>query len=340
MSLGGDPRSTSDEEHSADQRMPRDLRYLSTNASVRWWSKELWSRFGCDQTGLVGDDDSLDAVSDSELGQDPADVGLHLVLPDDELPGDLDVRQARPRSRRNGDEVRYRSPWSCVSSRQTERGVISCSKTLPPLGYRGTLTRYHSGISALDRPERRVDSRIVATTSWRSTPRRCSGWPQRLTNSDPLSDPNTKAHSPRPGMAAIEQRNRATRSAAPVATRSTTGCRRPHSRSATWANVPAALRNVTLDSEPRIQPSDRRPIRQNGPSFARPNRCPRSRFHTSVTVRVSTTLGTVRLCQGFGGRRVSDDWAYDLDSPVAVAGGKLTMPALHDRISPRHGSVW
>ena len=29
------------------------------------------------------------------------------------------------------------------------------------LGYRGTLTRYHSGISALDRPERRVDSRIV-----------------------------------------------------------------------------------------------------------------------------------------------------------------------------------
>ena len=46
------------------------------------------------EPGLVGQDDGLDPVAQGELGQHPADVGLHGALLDHELSGDLGIRQA------------------------------------------------------------------------------------------------------------------------------------------------------------------------------------------------------------------------------------------------------
>jgi hypothetical protein len=46
------------------------------------------------QAGLVGEDDGLGAVAQGELGEYPADVGLHGLLGDDEGVGDLGVGQA------------------------------------------------------------------------------------------------------------------------------------------------------------------------------------------------------------------------------------------------------
>src|SRR4051794_39420903 len=47
-----------------------------------------------DEPRLVGDDHGLDPVAHAELGEDPGDVRLHRRLRDDELLGDLGVRQA------------------------------------------------------------------------------------------------------------------------------------------------------------------------------------------------------------------------------------------------------
>src|SRR3954463_3029153 len=49
---------------------------------------------GLDQSGLVGDDDGLDAVAQAELLEDPRDVRLDRRLAEEELPRDLGVRAA------------------------------------------------------------------------------------------------------------------------------------------------------------------------------------------------------------------------------------------------------
>jgi len=46
---------------------------------------------GVDESGFVGEDDGLDAVSEVELGEDPADVGFDGALGDVEAGGDLVV---------------------------------------------------------------------------------------------------------------------------------------------------------------------------------------------------------------------------------------------------------
>jgi hypothetical protein len=54
---------------------------------------------GGDEAGFVGQHDGLYAVAQVEFGQDSGDVCLDGVLADDELSGDLVVRQAAARSR-------------------------------------------------------------------------------------------------------------------------------------------------------------------------------------------------------------------------------------------------
>src|SRR5215469_14452943 len=49
---------------------------------------------GTDEAALVGEDDGLSAVAQRELHQDAADVGLDRLLRDDQVGGDLRVRQA------------------------------------------------------------------------------------------------------------------------------------------------------------------------------------------------------------------------------------------------------
>lgn len=51
---------------------------------------------GFEQSGLVGVDDGVDAVSEGELHEDPLDVGLHGALAEAELPGDHPVGEAVP----------------------------------------------------------------------------------------------------------------------------------------------------------------------------------------------------------------------------------------------------
>ena len=46
------------------------------------------------QTGLVGEDDGLDAVAHTKFHQDPGNVGLDCRLADDQFVGDLAVAQA------------------------------------------------------------------------------------------------------------------------------------------------------------------------------------------------------------------------------------------------------
>ena len=57
--------------------------------------------FGFGQACPVGEDDRLDSVSRRELVEDMADVGLDGVLADDELAGDLGVREALRHQREN-----------------------------------------------------------------------------------------------------------------------------------------------------------------------------------------------------------------------------------------------
>lgn len=102
----------------------------------------------------------------------------------------------------------------------------------------------------------------------------------------------------------------------------------------------ASLWNVILRSEPRIQSCDRRPIRQNWTSFFRPNRCPRSGFHTSARcgsprVWVPCDCATALAA---GGSAMTGLTASTAQVPW-LAGG-LARPALHHPISAREGFVW
>ncbi len=47
-----------------------------------------------DETGFVGEDDGLHAVAQVEFLEDASDVGFHGSVADDELGGDLGVREA------------------------------------------------------------------------------------------------------------------------------------------------------------------------------------------------------------------------------------------------------
>ncbi len=75
-----------------DDDQPRvDLEAQTGQIPVAVTRRSRWRQVGDDESGLVGEDDGLDAVAEAEFGEDAADVSLDGVFLNGEFLCDFDV---------------------------------------------------------------------------------------------------------------------------------------------------------------------------------------------------------------------------------------------------------